>query len=409
MKERARTRSEAIGSGPSGLGDIFDAYADASATATVRHGVYAEDLPIAEMTVGEIRSRYGDRFDIDPRSQAEIDSVPVGNETTVRAGQVLTFSKRAGVKGASGGARAATAATAASAPPREVVTIEGDRVTALSREGQTASIPLADLLRRMTPPRMGTGGVVIPDGVKLILSKGDFTIWVHETPPRVFHLKWIAPDSASPHGREAKYRTVRMALPYVVLFGVFGPVLASERGLTHANECFFATRPVTSLADPLLYPALLNCSKFEPPDGKPLSWICTQYIDVAGLAAGDDVNSRMRNGLRALLRCLFETGFNYSSEQHEHSSWFTESARVDPRVASVEAWEAATAKDANFVLDVPWIPVGLSIGQVAERIFENHHAEQGEIGSASDVARLVFNNGMDRRERRARQIMEMFL
>ena len=130
------------------------------------------------------------------------------------------------------------------------------------------------------------------------------------------------------------------------------PLIAQE------NECFFRTEPLRSLNDPVFYPALLNCSKFDPPDGRPLSWICTQFMqDRANQIArkSTDPNVTMRKGMEALLHCLLETGFNYSSEHHELTSWFTVSKEQDPRIATVERWEAETKKDPNFVLDVPWL------------------------------------------------------
>ncbi len=398
MKERTKPRIDTTDSGPSGLGDIFSAYGDAGAMATVAQGPYAEELPIAEMTVGEIRARYADRFDIAPHSQAEINNHPVTDSERLHAGQVLQFANRTGVKGAGG---AASAKLAAACPPEALVSIEGPDVVAVSREGQTASMPLPTLLERVRPPRMDTCGVVLPHGVKMLFSRGNCTIWVHETAPRVYRLKWIAEGSADPAGREAKYRIVRVAFPYLVVIAVFSRSPTGRIGLTHANECFFATQSIASADDPLCYPALLNCSKFDPPDGKPLSWICTQYLDTAGLSAKADWNAAMRGGFRALLHCLLETGFNYSSEMHEATSWFSESSRVDPRLATVEAWEKATAKDPNFVGSVPWIPVGLSVGQIAERIFANHHASRAEVESAADVARVVFNQRSAGRDPRA--------
>ena len=97
MRERDRPKNVIGGGGPSGLGDLFPA--QGAGTATVAHGPYAEQLPVGGMSVGEVRARYRDRFDIDPRSQAILDGSPIGDETRVRAGQVLTFIHRAGEKG----------------------------------------------------------------------------------------------------------------------------------------------------------------------------------------------------------------------------------------------------------------------------------------------------------------------
>ncbi|KYK23610.1 hypothetical protein AYK24_07305 [Thermoplasmatales archaeon SG8-52-4] len=72
-----------------------------SETATVSHGVYAEQLPIAGQSIGRVRALYADRFDLDPYSQAIIDGNEVDDNTIIEAGQLLVFMNRAGEKGIS--------------------------------------------------------------------------------------------------------------------------------------------------------------------------------------------------------------------------------------------------------------------------------------------------------------------
>lgn len=97
LQEQVRPVREAHGVGPGGLGDVF---ADSGAVmVTVAHGPYSEQLPVANMAVGEIRARYRDRFDIDPQSQGVVDGNEVGDDTVVRTGQVLMFVRKAGEKG----------------------------------------------------------------------------------------------------------------------------------------------------------------------------------------------------------------------------------------------------------------------------------------------------------------------
>ena len=99
MLERTRPDREVFGPGPSGLGDIFSSPAAAGGAVTVTHGPYCEDLPVGGMTVAQVRTRFSDRFDIDPSSQAIVDGHEVGDDTLVRSGQVLMFARRAGEKG----------------------------------------------------------------------------------------------------------------------------------------------------------------------------------------------------------------------------------------------------------------------------------------------------------------------
>lgn len=99
MQEKQRPKP-ALGGGPSGLGDPFALDSgNQNQNATVSHGPYAEQLPVAGMTVGEIRARYRDRFDIDPNSISVIDGHTVDETTSIRPGQILSFLRRSGEKG----------------------------------------------------------------------------------------------------------------------------------------------------------------------------------------------------------------------------------------------------------------------------------------------------------------------
>lgn len=275
---------------------------------------------------------------------------------------------------------------------KTTITIRGAEVVAKSPEGQTASMPLDAFLAKLAGHRIDTGGVVLPDGIKASITEGAVTIWVYECPPRVQRFLWIAPDSPVPFGPGTKYRPVRLALPYLIMLVVFAADSGGQLQLTNVNECFFRVEPLKSLEDPLFYPALLNCSRFEPQEGRPLSWICTQHLKPAPAMRVPDLNQRLTASFEALRRCLLETGFNLSSEHHENSSWFTASSKVDPRIHTVEAWEAASAQDSLFVLEVPWLPTHHSVRQVAARIFRQQQIRTRAPRSPAALARIVFNH-----------------
>jgi len=97
QQQEVRPRERHGGVGEGGGGD-FDA--QPLGNVTVAHGVYRMDVPIREMSVAELRQRMADQLDIHPDSVAMLDGRHVGDETTVRAGQRLTFVRRAGEKGA---------------------------------------------------------------------------------------------------------------------------------------------------------------------------------------------------------------------------------------------------------------------------------------------------------------------
>ena len=87
-----------------------------------------------------------------------------------------------------------------------------------------------------------------------------------------------------------------------------------------------------------------------------------------------------------------ETGFNYSSEHHEISSWWSETrkAAIDPRLKTIEAWEKASAKDHTFAVEVPWLKTDHTLRQVCDRIIKAHQGD-GRVRCARDFARILFN------------------
>jgi hypothetical protein len=97
MQEQFRQRVRPAGAGPGG--GLFDEPQGPTGTALVTHGTYAERLPVAQMTVAQVRRRFDDRLDVHPDAVALLDGVPVGDDTTVQAGQMLMFVRPSGEKG----------------------------------------------------------------------------------------------------------------------------------------------------------------------------------------------------------------------------------------------------------------------------------------------------------------------
>jgi hypothetical protein len=276
-----------------------------------------------------------------------------------------------------------------------VVTIEGERVHARSPEGAEAGMSVAEFSEKLLSGLPDSCGIVWPDGTTSLEPTGSGFVLVHQTPPAIHGFRWIAADSESEYGPETSYREVRLALPFLVVLAVFEREGRTGRiQLGSRNECFFTSRPLAreGMDTPLCFPALLNCSRFPDEPAHPLSWICTQHLPASEYARRDSLSGAVHDGLKALLRHLLESGFNRSSEHHELSSWFTETvkAEVDPRLASVEAWEAASSEDPLFVLEVPWLPTGRTLGQVIERIRSQRGGRR--IRTAQDVARVVLNS-----------------
>ena len=105
MAERNRVRRQEVpGLGPDGWPAGMSAgETERPPTAMVACGPYMEHLPVGGMTVGAIRSRFGGRLDVDPLAQAMIDGTEADEDAVLRSGQLLTFVRKAGEKGAVSG------------------------------------------------------------------------------------------------------------------------------------------------------------------------------------------------------------------------------------------------------------------------------------------------------------------
>lgn len=352
------------GDGFSGLGGL------PNPMVSVSSGPYAEDLPIAGMSVGEVRQKYADRFDIGDGAQAVLNGKETKDDVILKTGENLMFIMHAGEKGAK-------------------VTLDGEHAKVAS-EGGESTMPIATLAERMGPP-MSTGSVILPSGIKAVLSQGSTTVWVYEKPPHIARLSWVRADSPSPCGPGTTYRQVEIALPYLIVLAVFRRDGNGLPALTLKDECFFRNQPLKSLDDELCYPALLNCSKYNPTPypGAPMSWICTQHLKHTKQMRSGIPGDRFQAGFEAVRYCLLETSFNLSSEHHEGNSWFGASKEEIPEIATVEKWEASTKKNPLFVLDAPWLKTGMSLKAVVDRIFQNHGQATGGVKHADDVARLI--------------------
>lgn len=284
--------------------------------------------------------------------------------------------------------------------PHDTLTITGKKVHARSPEGVTAMLGVAEFVKKLRPPLMNCGGLILPRGVSTLFSTETTTIFFWELPPAVYHVRWISPLSKVPYkmpGAKVLYQDRRIALPYVVIVAVFARDPAGRLVLSSRNEAYFRTAPLESADDELLFPALLNISKFpkEIAASRPLSWICTQYLNMRTLAAEDDLNTRIRQSLKALRSTMLEAGFNFSSEHHELTSYWTVSAKKIPQVADLDRWEQLSRDDPLFALEVPWLPAKsggrkLTVNRLVERIETLFSAKDSPLDSSDALARIVF-------------------
>ena len=285
------------------------------------------------------------------------------------------------------------------------VSISGSDVIATSPEGKCAKMPVQKFMEAF---RQGGGNgrsILLPRGVIHEAKCGKALIVVHETEPQTRTFRWIANDSPAPFGPKATYRDVTIALPYVVLFAAFTETRGRGMQLSGRNEVFFRTQPLCSMDDELCYPALLNVSRFDkiddPESGRNLCWICTQHLNYDAFSSEEDLSRRISKSIDGLYRHLMEGAYNLSSEHNEHSSWFTETVRqnVDERISSIERWQAESAKDRWFVLDVPFLKTGYTVQGMIDRLFGILEARSKTFRTADDVARFVFNQSSTSRQK----------
>ncbi len=96
--ELERTGNPSTGRGPAS--DPFEPLSASQGSVEVIHGVYSHTMPLVGMSIDQVRGELSDRMHIDPEAVAVVDGEPVSEELVLAEGQVLTFVKPAGEKGA---------------------------------------------------------------------------------------------------------------------------------------------------------------------------------------------------------------------------------------------------------------------------------------------------------------------
>ena len=282
----------------------------------------------------------------------------------------------------------------------DTITITGKTVQATSPEGVTATMSIDKFVNQLRPAVMNCGGMVLPHGVHMFFSTTKTTIFFWELPPAVHHVRWISADSAVPYARaggKVLYEDRLLAMPYVIIVAVFVRDPSGRLVLSGRNEAYFRTAPLEDPDGELLFPALLNISKFRTKvaAGMPLSWICTEHLNLRKLAAESDFNTRARQSLKALRSTMLEAGFNYSSEHHELTSYWTVSAKKIPEIADLDRWEKLSREDPLFALKIPWLPAmdqgrPVTVQKLVDRIEKLLKAKDTTPDTSDRLARIVF-------------------
>ncbi len=230
---------------------------------------------------------------------------------------------------------------------------------------------LVDFLRELAsvlPGRLRDQTLLLPPGTRVVRTAGPNTAFVVETAPQVRRLRW----GSSRMGDGGPYREVRLAFPYVIVLLLFFREEFEEMRL------YYRTGPLEALTDPLLSPNLLNVQ-----GDTDLMASCRACV--RGRPAGLGY-SPIAEQVPRLLEYFWETGFNADVEDNA----FVRSQSLDPRIATVEAWEATSAADPLFVLRLPWAPAGLALGEAIDRLIALRPHQVHRLGDAAALAALLY-------------------
>lgn len=233
-----------------------------------------------------------------------------------------------------------------------VVRIEGEAAVLVSGRQERARVSVRRLVEELARGiERGPSCGVLPDRVRLWSERGDCVGLAIELPPGPRTVRVLREDSKSPFGPSARYREATLSFPWVVL-----PIVFHRGALTGMAQLYYRTRPLAEGSD-LLFPNLYNVARGY---GLPC-WLCLANLgDVSSLPWPAKVH--------AIVDHVFGAGWNRSSEVHEGNSYWGSTSGLDPRVASIEAWEAATREQPMFACQVQWKAAGSTIHAELERM-----------------------------------------
>jgi len=208
---------------------------------------------------------------------------------------------------------------------------------------------------------------ILPPGTRLAVARGSSLVLAIEQAPQVRRVEWRGGTLKDVGGAR---RQAALATPYVV------HCLRFFQDRFEEMRVYYRATPIQGEADSLSCPNLWNVLAAESPLAR-----CRACLrgrpPLEGLGPGEQA--------QAVIEFFWAAGFNLDVEDN----CFDRSRGLDPRVASVEAWEAATAADPLFPLQVPWAPAGLALRQAAEHLLHWGHAG-APVAYAADLADVIY-------------------
>lgn len=231
--------------------------------------------------------------------------------------------------------------------PQEVLEARGEYIRLLSVDGAeeltcTRQVPIKAFLRTLADRAVSAAGLQTPllaPGTRLVSTRGTKTVVVVEQAPQVRPVRWI-------NDTDDGYEIRRLAFPFLVFIFSF-----DSGELDAYQQLYYRVEPLDRLDAPLRQANLLNVTVAS--DG-PAHWLCLGHQPTAELEWPHRVEAALENFWSATFNRDFEV---------PRGSGFTRLAGLDPRICSVEAWEAASRVDPLFPLKIDWPAAEVTLGQ----------------------------------------------
>jgi hypothetical protein len=254
---------------------------------------------------------------------------------------------------------------------KDKIIIEGGEVMLLEEAGPgevrvARRAPVEALLRfvaKVMPPPLP----VLPPGTRWLRRRKDLLLLAVEHPPQ---CRTLQVSDVKKGGDD--YRAYRLALPYVVY------LLTFYRGDFEEMKMFFRITPLTSLDGILYHTCLPNVRGAPGHYGS--QRVCLRYRPemLEGVPLAE--------AAPALIEFFWSTGFNQDIAQ----SAFERAQTLDPRLADLAAWEAATQANPLFPLEVNWEAADRTLPDLWAECLKLHGESDEPVATAEELADILY-------------------
>lgn len=242
------------------------------------------------------------------------------------------------------------------------MTLQDDSASARVARRAPLEAVLRYVARVMSPPLP-----ILPPGTRWLSRRKELLQLVVEHPPQCRTLR----ISSGKKGAD-DYQTFRLAFPYILY------ILTFYRNGFEEMKMFYRNQPLNSLSDSLYHTNLPNVR------GEPGHYgsqrVCLRYRPEMLEGAP------LTEAAPALIEFFWSTGFN---QDIAHSA-FERAQSLDARFAGFAAWEAASAVNPLFPLEVAWEPAGRDLPGLWAECLKLHGETAEPVAGAEELADILY-------------------